>query len=550
MTEAVADLVRPGMHLHLGLGQARPNLAIRALLRQYSGERPRFTISATGMGGAQLGPFLITAGLVDRLETTFVGDQFPRPGPNRAANRALQELSVDVRSWSLQTMLQRIQAGANGLEWTTTKSLVGSSLADAGDDIRILDDVTLIRSLRPDLSFIQGIVADEDGNTVLSLPVGDGMAAAIAARGGAIVACERIVPREFIKGLVGYPILPGSFVKRVVAVRHGAHPSGIFAPAGLEEYSYAEDYEFMAEASAALNLPADERQAWIDERLLGGDLEDDYVAGIGSERFAKLDAWREWQTEVESGEGPATPEEVMATVGARLIGHQIAGEPPAYLLAGIGISCLSVWLARRMADEFPALISELGLYEYEPVEGNPFLFYFPNLATATTLVEPQVILGGMLRADPAGALAVVSAGQADRFGNLNTTRTSRGWISGSGGANDIVTASPTIALMLHRPGRLVDEVEYVTSPGANVVHLCTDRAVFSRRPGEDELILTGVVAGPDEELEDRVAAVAAETPWPIRRAPEIERHLPPSASELAIIRRFDPDGNVLGTDAT
>lgn len=545
MREAVRDLVRPGMHLHLALGQARPNLAIRALLERFAGTRPGFTVSGTGLGGAQLGPFLLTAGLVQRVETTFIGDQLPRPGPNRGANGALEQEGIEVSGWSLLTMLQRIQAGASGLEWTTTRSLVGSSLAEGNPDVRVLDDVVLIRSLRPDVTFLHGIVADEDGNTALSVPVGDALWAAIAARGGAIVSVERIVSREELRGLAGCPILPGCFVRALTELRHGAHPAGIFAPPPLEEYSYGEDYAFIIEAAAALSAPAAERERWVTERLLVGDLEGDYVAMLGAERLAQLDAWRSWPADVGPRPGPATPEERMAVAGARVIGRAVDTHDPSYVLAGIGISCLAVWLAQRRRERFPRLISELGLYDYDPVAGNPFLFYFPNLATAQAIVDAPTILGGMLGAHPERALAVVSAGQVDRHGNLNTTRTSRGWISGSGGANDIVSTSRTIALMLHRQGRLVPDVDYVTSPGRNVEAIVTDKAVLERDPASREFVVAGVVAEPGGEAA-AVADVLESTPWPIAPAREVERYAPPTDEELATLRSFDPEGGVLG----
>jgi len=61
--------------------------------------------------------------------------------------------------------------------------------------------------------------------------------------------------------------------------------------------------------------------------------------------------------------------------------------------------------------------------------------------------------------------------QVDRFGNLNTTRigTARApkvRLPGSGGAADIASfARRTVILMPHDPHRLVEEVDYITSPG-------------------------------------------------------------------------------------
>jgi glutaconate CoA-transferase subunit B len=39
-----------------------------------------------------------------------------------------------------------------------------------------------------------------------------------------------------------------------------------------------------------------------------------------------------------------------------------------------------------------------------------------------------------------------------------------------------------------------------------------------------------------------VAAVRRQTGWPLRLAPELGETPPPTAEELAMIRRFDPEG--------
>lgn len=543
---ALADSVGPGSHVHLALGQSRPNLAIRELLRRFDGQEPGLHVSATGMGGAQLGPFLLVAGLIRKLETSFVGDQFPRPGPNRGANAALA--GVDVRPWSLLTMIQRIQAGAAGQEWAITDSLLDSSLIEDNPDVRRVEELTLIRALRPDVTLLHGIVADPDGNTVLSTPVGEALPAAVAARDGAVVTVEEVVSPAELRSLVGQPVLPGAFVRHVTEMRHGAHPAGLLPPRELEHLGYGEDYAFMAEASRALCAPEDERRAWIRQHLLPADLADGYLEGLGTERLRHLDAWRAWPAAEPDLERPATAEERLATFGARAIRERVAAGAPDNLLAGIGISCLAVWLAREGQERFPHLISELGLFDYDPVAGNPFLFYFPNLATAACLTDATTVLGGMLRARPASTVAVVSAGQVDRHGNLNTTRTERGWISGSGGANDIVSAVPTVALMLHRRGRVVESVDYVTSPGRNVATLVTDRGRLDRDPDSGELVLTGVHAD-DGDLAAAVRETRAATPWPLAVAPEVAELPGPTASDLATLRRYDPAGGVLGTEA-
>jgi len=538
LEEAVAEVVRPGMLLHFALAQARPNAAIRELLRQFRGSTARFGASATGFGGPQLGLFLVACGLVDRIVTGFVGNQYPRVGPNARANRLIDAGSVDIDAWSLLTFLQRLKAGSMGLEWTVTGSLVGSDIAHGHNDVRRVEGATLVRALTPDVAFLHAVVADQDGNAILSVPVGEGIVGAAAARLGAIVTVERVVEREELRAAAGVPILPGAIVRAVCPEPFGAHPSGVFAPAQFMDYAYADDYDFIAESTDAHELDDDRLADWIETRLLPGP------DAATTERLRSRNAFA--APVVIDADAPATPEETMAAIGSRLLVGLAAGSnPPAFVLTGIGVSSLAAWLARDTSTSFPPLISELGLYDYEPARGNPFLFNYPNLASVAGLADTETILGVLVQGHGSDSVGVLAAGQLDRRGDINSTRTSRGWITGSGGANDIASGSRrNVVLVPHRPGRLVYEVDFVTSPGCNVSAIVTDRAVMERR-GE-EFAITGVVVTNGQMVDAVVRDVVAATPWPVAVGEDVTCLEGPTATELRILREYDPAAFMLG----
>lgn len=537
--EAIAESVRPRMLLHFALAQARPNAAIRELLRQFLGSTPHFSLSATGFGGPQLGLFLAAAGLADRMVTGFVGNQYPRVGPNARVNRLIDSGRLEVDAWSLLTFLQRLKAGALGLEWTVTGSLAGSDIARGREDVRETDEVTLVRALRPDVTFMHAVVADEEGNAVVSVPAGEGIAGAAAARLGTILTVERIVDRGELRAAAGVPMLPGALVRAVCPMRFGAHPSGVFAPPPFADDSYADDYAFIEESTAAHELDDADLATWMEARLLH---EPDRTT------TERLSDWRQPVGEVAVDlDAPSTPEETMAAVAGRLLVSIVEGDDmPAFVLTGIGVSSLAAWLAREVAPAFPPLVSEVGLYDYLPARGSPFLFHYPNLASVAGLADTETILGMLVQGHGAVSVGVLAAGQVDRHGNINSTRTSRGWITGSGGANDIASGTRrNVVLVPHRAGRLVETVEFVTSPGRNVSAIVTDRALLERH--DDEFVLTGVVDRGPGEVDSIVRDVVTATPWPVRVARDVVSLEPPAPAELRILRAYDPAGFMLGS---
>lgn len=546
--EVVAALA-PGTHIHFALTGSRPNAAIRELLRRHAGTGEKFTVSATGLGGPHLGLFLVTAGMVDRVVCGFIGDQYPSPGPNRRAVAAIAAGELIVEPWSLLSLLQRLRAGAQGLEWTTTGSLRGSSLIEDNPDILTIDGVTLVRALRPDVTFLHGIVADEDGNTLLPVPVGEALLGAAAAVGGAVVTVEEVVPASEIRAHAGWPVLPGSLVSAVCPVRFGAHPSGVFTPPSLERLSYGDDYDFIAETTRVLGSSDAELDAWVASRLIPGpDVAGDLDA-LGPERRSYLSDWRSWGT--HSGEHPVepTPGEELAIHAARWVSSAVNEEPPDQILTGIGLSSLATWVARDGDDRFPPMVSEVGIYDYQPVPGDPFLFYFPNLEQTRVFTDTDTILGTLIQGHGDRSMAVLSAAQVDRFGNVNTTRTGRGWITGSGGANDIASGCRRIIVLIPlRRHRLVADVDYVTSPGDGVEAVVTDRAVF-RRHGGGELVLAAVAPRPGETLEQAIEGVTALVPWPLALAERVEVLPAPTTEELIRLRAFDPHRFFLGSGA-
>jgi glutaconate CoA-transferase subunit B len=154
----------------------------------------------------------------------------------------------------------------------------------------------------------------------------------------------------------------------------------------------------------------------------------------------------------------------------------------------------------------------------------------------------------------------LGAAEVDRFGNLNSTWGRRGGknvrLPGSGGACDIAClAQRTVVLLEHDRARLVERVQYITSPGNGAGtdgnHDWRRRQGLPAKSGPSAVITTkGVLrfgadgdaflatVHPGVEVDD----VLANTGWKLRVAENLEETPAPSAAELAVMREIDPQG--------
>ena len=150
----------------------------------------------------------------------------------------------------------------------------------------------------------------------------------------------------------------------------------------------------------------------------------------------------------------------------------------------------------------------------------------------------------------------IGGAEIDKYGNINSSYIGsyidpQVKLPGSGGAADIAAFSGRlIAIMNHEPRRLVEKVQYVTSPGfleggesrqklglkGGPSSLITDMAVLRPYGPNHELHLASVHPGhqPDQ--------VTGKTGWDLKIIPDLEETIPPSLEELEALSEIDPDG--------
>ena len=566
LRDAIGHHVRPGMALHTFGRQA--GAALAELARQFNGSKPRFTLITHGV--SHISATLVHCGLVHKLIMCSSSEHQPTPGPSAPIQRAFREGRLTIENWSYLTYNLRLMAGAMGLPFLPTRSLVGSTMMEDNRDSAIpfqdpfggSQPLALVRALNPDLSVIHAWAADKAGNAIFPAYSGETAWGPLASREGVVVTVERIVSEDTVRRYAHLVKVPGYMVRAVAVAPFGAHPGGL-DDVGLEGFTpYSEDYDFMSEYRTASKDPATLQQ-WVDEWILGVPTHRAFLAKLGHPRLASL---RERMSPKESDDGSiegqpstmvdglVTPRELMAIVGSREIAERVRTRGYRVVLVGIGAPGLASFIAHRKlrGAGYPVdLVMGGGWLGFTPQLGDPTLGNIGNIRTCTSLADVIMAYNVWVGGVGANSLAVLGTGQIDRVGNMNSTMIpeSQTFLVGAGGAHDAVShANETIAIVLQSTRRLVPRVPYVTSDGRKVRVLVTDLGVFEKGEPEGEFVLTKYLPLPQFTSPNVAAdAIRAQCGWDLRVAPSLKRVAPPQAEEIALLRTMDPQGKFTGS---
>lgn len=567
--EAIRRHVRPGMKINPCGVQTRPSAAVYELCRQFRGRDPGWEFISSAMGGTYL--MLAHLGLVKKAIVSFAGEGYPTPGPSPIIHRALMSKKFQLENYTMLTISQRLLAGAMGVPFIPTRSLVGSSIgaeaADAGQFIEADDPfgsgekVGYLRAYRPDISFVHAWAADKSGNAIVFPPYGENVYGALSAREGVVLTVDHIVDTDFIRRYSNLGKIPSTIVRSVSLAPYGAHPSGNYARNIPEFRPYAHDYEFMRENRTATN-DAKKYDAWMEEWVFGVKDHAEYIAKVGTDRLERLHYLAEpesWKDELNDhretldAERPANAIESMVVLASREAAKRVKANGYKTMLSGVGQATLLAWLAKQwLRDEGIELtmMAEVGFFGHDPRPADPFVFNYRNIPTTTLLTDIFETLGLHTGGANNQCMGTIGGGQIDRHGNVNSTKLKQGFfIVGSGGANDIATAArETLVVIQQRPGAFVDKVDYVTSPGTNVQVVISSLGRFEKRGGKD-LILTGFFEAGGVDRDAAIADIKKLCGWDLRVADDVEALAGPTAEELALLRVFDPERLFLGKAA-
>lgn len=245
-----------------------------------------------------------------------------------------------------------------------------------------------------------------------------------------------------------------------------------------------------------------------------------------------------------------TLRELMVTAAAREIAD---GD---VVFVGMRLPLLGFQLAKSTHAPQAVGVYELGIIR-DTAAPEPILTMgdLPNLYRSQWLADTADLMG--LLQQGLVDVSFIGGAQVDRFGNLNTSYIGpldriETRLPGSGGACDLASlAKRHIIIMAHQKRRFVPQVDYITSPGygdggdwrrrvglprGGPSTVITTLGILRFDPATREMILASTHPGVTAET------VVANTGWPLRLAPDLSETPKPAAAELAMLRRFDPEG--------
>lgn len=560
LAEAIRQNVKPGMTIYIEEGA---NAAIRDVLRQFWDSRPQFTLVMAVTSGDALD--LVASGLVKKVVAAACVEQRPMLGPSPAIQRASQQKSVEIEDWSLYSLMLRLMAGALGVGFLPTKSLLGSSLAEANQDsFKAMDDpfgsgqrLGLVKALNPDLAIVHALVADRYGNTIMSTPPKACYAGwgARASKGGVVVTVEKLVSTDFIRRHAGLVTLPGQVVKSVSVAPFGAHPEGLMNKGTAAFKSYGEDHQFMDEVRKARRDPG-QLNAWVKEWVLDCPSHEEYLKKLGSARLSLIRTRADrdtWEKTLEpllnniSTRQEYNATEMMIVTAARKVREKVLQRGYRTLLVGAGTPLAATWLAYfqlRKEGYDIEVTNGSGQFGYMPRPGDPSTTNYHSLVTCKMLCDVMQVYGWLV-AGTDKCLSVLGGAEIDKQGNINSTLTSSGaHLVGSGGANDASNAAELMLVVTQSPRRFVDKVSYVTVPGSKVTMLISDLGIFEKPAPDKEFILTAYFPQPGGK-QDALRRIKEQCGWELKVSADLKEVSPPTHDELTLLRLLDAGGALI-----
>jgi acyl CoA:acetate/3-ketoacid CoA transferase alpha subunit/acyl CoA:acetate/3-ketoacid CoA transferase beta subunit len=549
LQEAVKRYVLPGMKLHLAGGIGGPSAAICEIIRQHWGKHPDFTLIQGTVTGHALN--LIHSRLVKKIICSVCVDISASGRPSRIAQTAYESGQVELENWSLISLQQRLMAGAFGVPFMPTKSVSGSSIAaDNEANFRSIDDpfgsgtkAGLVSALVPDISIVHGCVADIEGNTILQAPYGEDLWGALASKGGVIVSVEKIVPTEFIKKYAALVKIPSYAVNAVVPASLGLHPFSLTNPGISDIDPYERDIDFLNvlhEASASEHA----LDAWIREWVVDCKDHEHYLDKLGS-RVAEV---KGKSKSVKSEFVPVPPlqedrefepRDMMLIALSREILSSVDNHGHKLILAGAGAAATAAFLAYyRLKPAGFELGTGNGQIGYTPVPGESILASEAGVRSAKMLTDTIMMQGVIVGGGNNKCLSILGAGQIDKYGNINSTKTSKGkFLVGSGGVNDALNAREAIVCLDQSKDRFAGNLAYVTGLGKAVTTVVSTMGIFRKLHPQDELQLVACFPDPHaRSVEEQVKEIRNHCGWELNTAAVVEEVPKPSPEELQLLR--------------
>jgi glutaconate CoA-transferase subunit B len=244
-----------------------------------------------------------------------------------------------------------------------------------------------------------------------------------------------------------------------------------------------------------------------------------------------------------------TASELLAVMSARLL------DDGQIVFAGVGIPLLAVTLAQRLHAPSLTILFEGGVIGPFVVPGE--LPPSTNEQRCTRKANMVLPITDVMLLLQRGYIDIgfMGGAQIDRYGNLNSSFIGdpdkpKTRLPGTGGGNDISSLTNMIVAMKHEKRRFVPEVDFVTSPGflsggtsradaglvtGGMFRVVTDLALMGFDSENRQMKVLALHQGVSRDQ------VLNNTGFDLAFDDELTETEPPSADELAVLRKLDPE---------
>lgn len=297
MREAIQRFVPDGTTVLMGaaLESLIPFAAGHEIMRQ-----GRRDLTLVGPISDILFDQLMGAGCVRGIIAAWVGNVSAGLGHNyrRAAEEGIP-CPIEIQDHSNLSLALALQAGALGVPFIPTKTLLGTDLLKTNPTLRELvvpwtgERLVLVPALRPDVAILHVQRADPEGAAHCWGNLGVSVEAALASRCLILIA-EEIVSGEVIRSDPNRVLVPPIKVRAVVHEPYGAHPSPV-------QGYYNRDHAFYHEYHLATRT-VEGFAGWAKEWILDLPSHTAYLEHLGSTRVADLSIGQHrWAAPVDYG---------------------------------------------------------------------------------------------------------------------------------------------------------------------------------------------------------------------------------------------------------
>lgn len=283
--EEAAALVQDGDHIALGgcTLSRTPMAMVWAVIRA---KKKGLTVSRSITSTE--GDLLFGSGASKHILTSWFSQGIVW-GVSKVMRHYTENKMAHFEEWSHMAIGLRYRAGAMGVPFMPTRSMMGSDVAERLDELREIecpftgDKLFLLPALNPDVAFIHVQRADAYGNAQMDgLPFMDADIAMAANR--VILTTERIVSNDQIRRAPDQTKIPFIVVDAVVEVPFGCAPHecyGMYEPFLPHLDHYAELTRTDPEAGV---------KEYIDRHILGPESWNEHLELLGVDNM--IDATR------------------------------------------------------------------------------------------------------------------------------------------------------------------------------------------------------------------------------------------------------------------